>query len=438
MPVEEIKLTARFKVDLTDVDEATISEIHRLFKEYRRIVNELIEYAHSHGATSPRRLWYAKYRELRQRYPTLPSHYIHTACQLTAGIYKSFIEMKKLGMCEKERPIFKGRTIWLDRQLFRLDVEGWRASIAVHGGRWVALRLLHGRYHEKFKNMRLGEARLVLKDDGNLYLNVAFHQAVMLPEISADAKVIAVDVNENAIVYGNDDFIERFETNEGIIRTRYFLKRRRIQSRIRGKWLRARLLEKYRSREWRRIKEIYHKAVKRIIDKAKEADVKIIIMEDLKHLNRKNTGSKELNGRLHRWSYSRFQKILEYQAKLCGLHVKYVNPRGTSKTCPICGDELEESSNGRRLMKCWKCGLEEDKDVIAVKNLVKRYYEECMDAKLPKTSFNGRRQIDVGSPRSPRKPPNEKREEGQKAQNAKLTFLPPLSPQYLKSFLRAC
>jgi putative transposase len=381
MPVEEIRLTAKFKVDFTDADEATISEIYRLFKEYQRIVNELIEYAHSHGVTSPRRLWYAKYRELRQRYPTLPSHYIHTACQLTAGIYKSFIEMKKLGMCEKERPIFKGRTIWLDRQLFRLDVEGWRASIAVHGGRWVALRLLHGRYHEKFKNMRLGEARLVLKDDGNLYLNVAFHQAVMLPEISADAKVIAVDVNENTIVYGNDDFIERFETNEGIIRTRYFLKRRRIQSRIRGKWLRARLLEKYRSREWRRIKEIYYKAVKRIIDKAKEADVKIIIMEDLKHLNRKDKGSRELNGRIHRWSYSRFQKILEYQAKLCGLHVKYVNPRGTSKTCPICGDELEESSNGRRLRKCKRCGLEEDRDVIAVKNLVKRYYEEYMNMK---------------------------------------------------------
>jgi hypothetical protein len=35
--------------------------------------------------------------------------------------------------------------------------------------------------------------------------------------------------------------------------------------------------------------------------------------------------------------------------------------------------------------------------------------------KLPKTSFDGRRQIDVGSPRSPQKPPNEKREEGLKS-----------------------
>jgi putative transposase len=381
--MEEIKLAASFKIDLADVDEATISEIYHLFTEYQGIVNELIEHAHAHKVTSFISLYHAKCRELRQRHPTLPSHYIVTACRYAASIYESFIELKKMGMCEKEKPIFKGRTIWLDGHLFKLDTENWRASIAVHGGRWVTLRLLHGKYHDKFKDMKPGEARLVLRDDGSLYLNVVFRQTIVLPEINTDVKVIAVDVNENAIVYGNDDFIERFETNEGIIRTRYFLKRRRIQSKIRSRGLRARLLEKYRDREWRRIKEIYHKAVKRIIDKAKEADVKIIIMEDLKHLNRKNTGSKELNGRLHRWSYSRFQKILEYQAKLCGLHVKYVNPRGTSKTCPICGDELEESSNGRRLRKCQRCGLEEDRDIIAVRNLTRRYYEECMDAKTP-------------------------------------------------------
>jgi putative transposase len=160
----------------------------------------------------------------------LPSHYIVTACRYAASIYESFIELKKMGMCEKEKPTFKGRTIWLDEQLFKLDVEGWRASIAVHGGKWVVLRLLHGRYHDKFKDMRLGEAWLVLKDDGNLYLNVVFRQTIVLPEINTDAKVIAIDINENVVVYGNDDFIERFETNEGIIRTRYFLKRRRIQS----------------------------------------------------------------------------------------------------------------------------------------------------------------------------------------------------------------
>ncbi len=379
MPVEEIRLTARFKVDFTDADEATISEIHRLFAKYKKIVNELMEYAHLHRATSFIALYRAKYRELRQRYPTLSPRYIATACRLAASTYKSFIEMKKMGRCKRERPAFKGQVIWLHKRLFKLDIEGWKVSIAVHRGRWVTLRLLRGKYHDKFRDMKLGEGRLVLKD-GNLYLNVAFRRAVALPEVSANDKVVAVDVNENAIVYGNDDFIERFETNEGIIRTRYFLKRRRIQSRIRGRGLRARLLGKYRGREWRRIKEIYYKAVKRIIDKANGIGATVIVMEDLE-VYKEDLGSRELNGRIHRWGYRSFQQILEYQAKLCGLHVKYIDPRNTSRTCPVCGSELKESLNGRRLMRCRRCGLEEDRDAIAVRNLTRRYYEKYMDTK---------------------------------------------------------
>jgi len=296
------------------------------------------------------------------------------------------MKFKKRGICEKDRPTFKGRAIWLDSHLFRLDVEGWRASIAVHGGRWITLRLLHGEYHERFRGMEHGEARLVLGDDG-LYLNVAFSRTVVLPEPDADARVIAVDVNENVIAYGNDDFVERFETYEGIIRTRYFLKRRRIKSKVRGRELQRRLLEKYRGREWNRVREICYKAAKEIIGRAKEIGATVIVMEDLRYLNNEDMGSEELNGRIHRWSYRRFQQILEYQAKLNGLNVIYVDPAYTSKTCPTCGNRLDLSPNGRRLRRCRRCGLEEDRDVIAVKNLTRRYYEKCANAKTPKTSL---------------------------------------------------
>jgi len=110
-------------------------------------------------------------------------------------------------------------------------------------------------------------------------------------------------------------------------------------------------------------------------------------MEELE-IHGKDKGSEELNGRLHRWSYGRFQRIIEYQAKLNGLNVVYVDPRDTSSICPVCGGKLNPSQNGRRLMKCRRCGLEEDRDVVAVKNLTRRYYEEHMDNKnLPKTSL---------------------------------------------------
>ena len=79
--------------------------------------------------------------------------------------------------------------------------------------------------------------------------------------------------------------------------------------------------------------------------------------------------------------------MLEYQAKLHGLNVVYVDPRNTSRICPVCNGELSQSRNGRRLMRCRRCGLEEDRDVVAVKNLTRRYYEKCANAKTPKTSL---------------------------------------------------
>jgi putative transposase len=73
-----------------------------------------------------------------------------------------------------------------------------------------------------------------------------------------------------------------------------------------------------------------------------------------------------VNGRLNRWSFRRFQKIIEYKARLSGLMVVYLNAKDTSSLCPICGEKL--SPNGYRRMRCPTCRLEEDRDIIAVKN----------------------------------------------------------------------
>lgn len=78
-----------------------------------------------------------------------------------------------------------------------------------------------------------------------------------------------------------------------------------------------------------------------------------------------------MNGRLHRWSFRRFQTVMEYKAKLVGINVIYEDAYKTSSLCPICGEEL--SPNGYRELKCRKCGLVADRDVIGAWNLLKRH-----------------------------------------------------------------
>jgi len=278
--------------------------------------------------------------------------------------------------------------VMLDDHLFSAGLESWEASVATGGGR-IRLKLLHGTYHEKFKGMRVGQAWLVKGKDG-FYLKAVFSRTVGLPE--PDGRAVAVDVNENNAAFGSGNSITSIRTGERAIRTAYFLKRRRLQSAPR---LNERpLLAKYRGRERRRINDLYHRIAGKITAEARRVGASAVVLEDLRNL-RKKRSSKALNGRLNRWSFRRLQSIVDYKARLAGLSVRYVDARGTSSLCPTCGGRL--SPNGYRLVRCPACGLEGDRDAVAVRNLLRR----C--------------QMDVGaSSVRPESPPHDRRGEGMK------------------------
>ncbi|MGC8850220.1 MAG: RNA-guided endonuclease TnpB family protein, partial [Candidatus Bathyarchaeia archaeon] len=149
----------------------------------------------------------------------------------------------------------------------------------------------------------------------------------------------------------------------------YFLKRRRLQSQPRLN--EKPLMAKYKGRERRRVVDTYHKVANQIIQKAGGEGASTIVLEKLAHIRRRRKRSRALNGRLNRWGFRKLQSIMEYKARLAGLNVKPVKAEGTSSLCPKCRVKL--SPSGYRLMECPECGLEEDRDVIAVLNLLKEY-----------------------------------------------------------------
>jgi len=65
-----------------------------------------------------------------------------------------------------------------------------------------------------------------------------------------------------------------------------------------------------------------------------------IALEDLKYIRKHVKYSKEINGRLHRWSFRKLQSIIAYKAKLEGINVVYVDLSYTSSLCPMCGGTL--------------------------------------------------------------------------------------------------
>ncbi len=80
------------------------------------------------------------------------------------------------------------------------------------------------------------------------------------------------------------------------------------------------------------------------------------------------------------------QSILDYKARLAGLRVIYVDPRGTSSRCPRCRAKLVH--NGYRRLKCPRCGFEEDRDIIGAINVMMRGCEMWVGSVSPRKPLN--------------------------------------------------
>lgn len=324
MPSETIKLTARFK--LKEVPEG----LDYLFSTYREIVNYLITYAYENNITSFYRLKEETYKILREKYPKLPSHYLYTACQMATSIYKSYRKRRRRGEANG-RPVFKKEVIMLDDHLFRLYLERRIVKLSMPKGR-VALEFYPAKYHKKFRDWRIGQAWL-LRTRRGVFINVVFSKEV---EVGDPRDFIGVDLNENNVTISlpNGEFIQII-THEREVRTGYFLKRRRIQRKIRAGKRRMELLKKYGERERNRIRDLYHKLTNKIIEIAERYGG--IALENLRGFREHVRYSRDVNGRLHRWAFRRLQEIIEYKAKLKGIRVIYVDPAQTSSLCLICG-----------------------------------------------------------------------------------------------------
>jgi putative transposase len=239
--------------------------------------------------------------------------------------------------------------------------------ISVKPRKFTFIKLKYGEYQQKFIDAwKKGMLRT-----GEITINV---DKVVVPfkkevDMQNPKDWVAIDVNEsNVTAVSSNPHILRIDHPLRAIHTTYFSIRRRVQGLTKHKPITARrLMKKYSGREERRTRDLCHKISRGIVDFAKQHNFGIL-MEDLKGIRRRIRYGRLLNRRLHAWNFSKLQFYIEYKAKLEGLPVIYVDPKGTSSLCPICGGKL--ASNGHRLLKC-RCGYENDRDMIAGLNMLR-------------------------------------------------------------------
>ncbi|ADB57539.1 RNA-guided endonuclease InsQ/TnpB family protein [Archaeoglobus profundus] len=285
-------------------------------------------------------------------------HYVDSAINSVIGLVKGWIQLYNRGKA-KSKPEITKKTVYVKTTLF--TVRNGKIKITIEPKkRYLEVDLAKFNYLPKDYDSIGG---LILQKDK---LIITFKKRVELVEPKDYA---SFDVNLTNVTGLINYRIVRFDLRELYhIHRVYEEKRKRIQKLAKTKPKTAKkLMQKYSKRERNRVRDIMHKITTTI---ARElVSIKHgAILEDLKNIKDGIlNGSKNLNRKLSKWNCRMFQSMLEYKLMWFGLPVKYVNPANSSKTCPVCSGRL--SAYRDRLMKCDRCGLVQDRDVIAVLNL---------------------------------------------------------------------
>ncbi|MEZ0345712.1 MAG: transposase [Infirmifilum sp.] len=352
-------------------------KVFRVFVElegmYRNMVEQLVLYAVREGVKSFTKLKASRYKDLRKLYPLLPSHYVYTACQDASVRAKSFLRLKKLGLAEKEYPEVRRVSIWLDDHLWKLD--GYtRVKIATHK-EWISVDLEPYKQYWRYLNggWRLAsEARLRLdRRSRQLIIHLTFVKNV---EEYEPRGFTAVDVNENNITMLLDGDVFLFETGLKKNVLGYYYRRMRVQekydkfygvnSRVRRKVLRRLKERKKNDVKWKIANIIVRTAHKKqyavVLEKLGRSPAKKMIgkIED-----------SQLRHRIYQASFKGVQRAIEEKAREYGVPVIYVDPRNTSKTCPIHNTPIIYSS---RIGRCNGGGELWHRDVVACWNILLR------------------------------------------------------------------
>ncbi len=340
---------------------------------YRNIVEQLVIHAAREEITSFIKLKALKYREMRNLYPHLPSHYVHTACQDASTRVKSFLKLKKEGSTNKEYPSVRRISIWLDDHLWKLDGL-MRIGISTHKG-WVHIDLIPHKQFYRYYNTgwRLAsEARIKLdRKERRLIVYLIFRKDVRLYKPSG---YIAVDVNENNVAVLINRKAYLLETNIERVTLGYYYRRKRIQEKydkICGVKCRAKRKILRKLREEERKEDTRWKIANIIVREALKHGYGVVL-EDLGDKPATNMISRikddQLRHRIFQAAFKGIQRAIEEKAKEHGVPVIYINPKNTSKQCPI--HRVEIRYNGSRIGVC-SLGKEKwHRDVVACYNLL--------------------------------------------------------------------
>jgi len=366
---------SRTVVVYTRLNSTTLRIFTEVEEKYREMLIYLVKYAVDRKIKSHVRLRLDNYEVSTKKYPQMPVHYIYTACQDATDRAKSFLKKKEEGRTYTDYPEVRNVTIWLDDHLWKM--KGYtRLRISTLKGR-IELEIDPHKQYWKYVNSGwvLSSVCRIKIDRRNkrLLVYLTFTKEV---EEYKPLSFISVDINENNLTALIDGKAYLFQTDMGKTVLGYFYRRKSIQERY-DKRFGAKSREKRKVmkklKERKRKNDTKYKNANILVREAKKRKEGIVLEdlgENVANEMLKHIRDKELRHRIYQASFNGTQKAIEEKAKEQGVPVYRVDPRYTSKLCPIHHVEIQYGKDRHGVCKIG--GEIWHRDVVAVYNILSR------------------------------------------------------------------
>jgi len=297
------------------------------------------------------------------------SHYVDSAIKVAYSILKSWRRNYIKGRRRRRKPVVKRLFARIKKTLY--VYRGGRIRVTIDPGkRYLEFDLSRAWFKKRVEGLELGELILTERE-----LVITFRKPVEKKNINY-AECIGWDSNK----YSLDGFSPKYGwVRIGLgrlyhIHRAHELKRKKAQSVAERKRSVGERVKRHGERERNRARDYIHKLTT-LLTRAFPNTVHGF--EDLDKTGMFG-GSRERNREISKQNWKQIIRVMGYKGD-----VRLVNPRGTSKTCPLCGGEMEKLRRGR-VVRCTNCGLELDRQLCGAMNI---YLRMCGFPPSPSTFY---------------------------------------------------
>lgn len=285
-------------------------------------------------------------------------------------VYKYFLQknrqvkflskkMSELRLNYKIKPRFDGKTINLDTRFWSLNksensFDFWVVLSSIGNKIKLCLPLKNHKHNKKFNNWkRLSSGRL-LRNNGKFKIELIYEKEATV--VQKEKKELAIDAGINCLLSCSDG-------------KQIGLELKRLINELNNKQQKSKAYD-------RKIRQI-HNYIRMCVNKIDFSSLSDLILEKLKYIQIGTKGkvNKTTRKLLKSWNLGLLHLAIEQKCEENCVHLHYVNPKYTSRTCPMCG-HIDKRNREGTVFKCVKCGFEDNADLNAAKNILKRFHQE--------------------------------------------------------------